>query len=440
VSARPIEAALAELDGMRDEIVEHLVSAVRLPSVNPAYPAPGAAEALGIEAEVAALMGSIYEDAGLEIDRFALEPGRENCVGRQRGSGGGRSLAFNGHIDVVPVGDLDEWTVDPFGGLVRDGYVWGRGATDMKAGVIAQAAAAIALHRAGVRLRGDLILAAVVGEETGQHELGTSATIERGYRADAAVIAEPSGPPWPLAVVPVTPGLLWFSIEVRGRATHASLRGEVTRPNGAGEAVGVSALDHGLRLVDGLRSLDEEWGQTKRHELFKDGHFTIHPGVVTGRPKGTDVPFFIPDEFVAEYNVTHHPDEDPDDVKAEIQRQIDAASQLDPWLRKHPPKVTWKLTFPASRLDWDHPLCQEVMAAHEMAAPADLPARLHGFAGVADVTWYRQAGIPALIYGPGDLRWAHAPDERVAIEEVLAAARTFAVLAISWCGAQGDGR
>src|SRR4029077_12194023 len=161
------------------------------------------------------------------------EPGRENAVGVVRGSGGGRSLIYNGHVDVVPPGDPAIWTGgNPFSGRNDGQRIWGRGASDMKSGVVAQAFAARALADAKVALRGDLILEAVVGEEVMDHEAGVTATIKRGYTADAAVVSEPSAPPAPLAVVPVSPGLLWFSVTAPGKATHASMRGPTTRAGG----------------------------------------------------------------------------------------------------------------------------------------------------------------------------------------------------------------
>src|SRR4029077_19137523 len=119
-----------------------------------------------------------------------------------------------------------------FSGRVDDDRVWGRGSTDMKAGILAQAFAGRALGAFGVRLQGDLILEAVGGEEGMDHECGVTATVQRGYKADAAVVSEPSAPPAPLAVYPVSPGLLWFSVNAPGKATNASMRGPTTRAGG----------------------------------------------------------------------------------------------------------------------------------------------------------------------------------------------------------------
>ena len=275
---------------------------------------------MGGEGEVSKAFARHYKAIGAEVDLFAIEPGRENAVGVIKGAGGGRSLIYNGHVDVVPVGDPANWTGgDPFSGKIDGDRVWGRGATDMKSGIMAQTFAARALKECGIALKGDLILEAVVGEEVMDHECGVTATVKRGYTADAAIVSEPSSPPSPLAVVPISPGLLWFSVTAVGKATHSSMRGNSIRAGGDGAAVGVNAVDKGILLYNALRQLEEEWGLTKQHALFRPGHFSIHPGVVQGGPHGVMVPFFLSEFMTIEYCVWYSPDDDPESVKREVE-------------------------------------------------------------------------------------------------------------------------
>jgi acetylornithine deacetylase/succinyl-diaminopimelate desuccinylase-like protein len=195
------ERVLAVVDQLRGDLVGTVSEAVQIESVNPKYPGQVYDEVVGGEGEVARFVSKAYEDLGCDVDLFAVEEGRENCVGVWRGGGGGRSLIYNGHVDVVPPGDPANWeSGSPWSGKVDDDRIWGRGSTDMKGGVLAQAFAAHAIKRAGFGLRGDLILEAVVGEEVMDHECGVTATVNRGYTADAAVVSEPSAPrthsPW----------------------------------------------------------------------------------------------------------------------------------------------------------------------------------------------------------------------------------------------------
>lgn len=328
---------------------------------------------------------------------------------------------------------------DPFSGRVDAGRVWGRGSTDMKGGVMAQAYAAKAIRDAGLRLQGDLILEAVVGEEMMDHECGTTATLRRGYTADAAVVSEPSAPPDPLAVVPITPGTWAFSVTVTGKSTHSSMRGQTFRAGGLGAEVGVSAIDKGWYLFQAIRQLEDEWGQSKKHPLFAPGHFTISPGAVVGGPRGVQGIGFVPAYMTTEYVCWYHPDDDPAQVRQEIERHIARAAELDPWLRLHPPTVEWTLNWPASRVDPAHPICQAVQAAHEIAAAGTRfagPPPIRGFAAVEDTSFLNLGGVPAISYGPGDIRVAHADDEFILIDELVTACRTYAVLAVTWCGVE----
>lgn len=435
-------AVLEQVDALRDELLEAVSAAVKIPSVNPKYPGQNYDEVVGGEGEVSRFVARYYERLGAEVDLFAVEPGRENAVGVWRGTGGGRSLIYNGHVDTVPPGDPANWkSGDPFSGRIDNDRIWGRGATDMKGGVLAQAFAALAIKQAGVRLKGDLILEAEVGEEVMDHECGTTAIIKRGYTADAAVVSEPSSPPSPLAIVPVTPGLWWFSVTVDGKSTHASMRAQTFRAGGAGASVGVNAIDKGIFIFQALRQLEDEWGLSKQHPLFAPGHFTIHPGVVTGGPHGVLVPFVVSEFITFEYCVWYHPDDDPEDVRAEIERHVQAAAQLDPWLREHPPRLEWKLNWPASKIDPDHPIIEVLGDAHERAAEGTRFAgrpTIAGFAAVEDTSFLNLGGVPALSYGPGDLRVAHADDEYILIDELMTATRTYALLALDWCGTEHD--
>ncbi len=433
---------LDEIDALADELVADLQRAVRIASIEPKYPGEAYADLVGREGEVARLVSAIHASAGAETELVAIEPGRENACAVIAGTGGGRSLVLNGHIDVVPVGNPATWSHDdPFSGALVDGRVLGRGSGDMKAGVLAQAYAALALRRCGVRLRGDLKLAAVVGEEVGDHACGTTATIDAGYGADLALIAEPTAPPQPLCIVPVTPGLLWFSVTVTGRTAHSGFRGETVHPTVDGAALGVNAIDKGFLVYQALRALEDEWAETKRHPLFPAGKFGILPGVIAASPFGIDVPFFLSETMRIEYCVMFHPDDDCATAKAEIEQRIRMAAEMDPWLRAHPPVVEWKLEWEPYALADDHPSLDLLERAHERAVVGtrlEGPARRHGFAGVCDATWYEARGIPSVVYGPGDLRLAHAADESVAVDETVAACKALALFAAAWCGVAAD--
>ena len=231
---------LGEIDARLPETFALLAELVRIPSVSGTDP----------EHEIQARLAVSSPRAGLEVDHWQIPldellaepdfPGVEverreawGLVGRLPGSGGGDTLLLNGHVDVVPIGNPAAWSrPDAFSGEVVGDTLFGRGACDMKAGLVAALAAVQAVRRLGVPLRGDLLLACVPGEEDGG--LGTYAMLRRGWRADACVVPEPTG----LDLVTANAGALTFRLRVPGRATHASRRTE-----------GVSAVEKFLPVL-----------------------------------------------------------------------------------------------------------------------------------------------------------------------------------------------
>ena len=410
------ERVLAEVDALADDLVQMTIDTVRIPSVNPTYPGIDQEAARGGETRVNEFCKPRMEAVGLRTDMWEAEAGRANLVGKLSGAGGGRSLLFNGHVDVVPPGPDANWTrAGPWSGEVIDGQIWGRGSCDMKGGNAAALIALQAVLKAGLHPKGDVIIEYVVGEEMMNTEAGTGAAIERGYTADAAIVAEASGPPYRLGIIPASPGLLYMALTIKGRAVHASMRDELIRAGGGGASIGVSSIDKAQLVMDGLRRLEEEWGQTKSHPMFKrPGHFTIYPGLVQGGPNG---PFVISEESRVEYAIWHPPQDPVEDVKAEIETHIARVAATDSWLREHPPKVEWLLWWPPFDVSPDAPICQALEAAYTGVFGTEAP--YYGFAAVDDGAFLNRAGIPAITIGPGSLLVAHGPDEHVAIDDLV---------------------
>ena len=439
VSADKRCEVLESIDGMRSQIVEAVSQIVQIRSVNPGYPGVNYDEELGGESKANEFLGGLYRQLDLEVDMWEEAPGRANLVGVWKGNGNGKSLLHNGHIDTVPAGRIDAWTSgDPFSGKVDEGRIYGRGTCDMKGALICQTFAIQAIQQAGLQLAGDVVLSSTVGEENMDGAtLGAGTLVQRGYKTDAAVVAEASAPPHPLAVVPVSAGLLWVSVSVEGKASHASMRGETFRAGGRGAEVAVNAIDKGVFLVNTIRKLEDEWGLTKKHPLFRPGHFTILPGVISGAPHGVQVPFFISDYCTIEYCIWHHPEEDSESIRQEFTNYVHHACQLDEWLRDHPAKLDWKVHWPPFVVPEEHPICQAVATAHEEAVRGtrfEGPAKIAGFYAVCDAAFLCQQGIPTIVYGPGTLLVAHATDEYVEIDELMAATKTYALLTMDWCG------
>lgn len=422
---------LASVDALRDDLVKLVSDIVRIPSVNPNQPGATEEESAGGESRVNEFLKPVMESIGLETDLWEAEKGRANLVGVWRGTGGGKSLIFNGHVDVVIPGPEELWTdAGPWSGKIRNGRIYGRGSVDMKGGDAAAIMAVRALLQAGYKPKGDVIVQCVVGEEMMNTEAGTGAALERGYRADAAIAMEPSTPPYRLGILPASPGVLFAVIKIKGKATHVCMRDELVRAGGRGAEIAVSALDKGVMIHQALAKLEEEWGQTKSHPTFtRPGHFTICP--VTFRGGGSIS--FIPDECVIECVVWHPPQDSPDQVKQEVEQHIARFAATDSWLRDNPPDVEWwDFWWPPYDVPLDAPICQAVAAAYEAALGE--PAKFYGFAAVDDAAFLNRAGIPTITIGPGDLKVAHGANEYVEIGELVDAAKIYALSIVAWCG------
>ena len=424
------ERVLAEVDALSDDLIQMTIDTVRIPSVNPTYPGIDQGRR-GRRDRVNEFCKPLMEDVGLTTDLWEAEEGR--AAGKLAARAAGGRCSSTATWTWCRLGPDANWTkAGPWSGEVIDGKIWGRGSCDMKGGNAAALIALQAVLQAGLHPKGDVIIEYVVGEEMMNTEAGTGAAIERGYTADAAIVAEASGPPYRLGIIPASPGLLYMALTIKGRAVHASMRDELIRAGGGGAAIGVSSIDKAQLVMDGLRRLEEEWGQTKSHPMFKrPGHFTIYPGLVQGGPNG---PFVISEESRVEYAIWHPPQEPVEDVKAEIETHIARVAATDSWLRDNPPKVEWLLWWPPFDVPPDAPICQALEAAYTGVFGTEAP--YYGFAAVDDGAFLNRAGIPAITIGPGSLLVAHGPDEHVAIDELIDAAKIYALAIIEWCGVE----
>ena len=359
------------------------------------------------------------DQAGLEVDQFDADvdrlkahprfPGMEVdrteavLVAGLLGQKGDRSLILNGHVDVVPVGDRRAWHSSPWSGHIQAGRLYGRGACDMKAGLAIGITAAAALKKSGLPLRGRLIVQSVVGEEDGG--IGTFAMADRGYRADAAYVLEPTR----LRLIPAQAGALSFRLRIIGRSAHASVRYE-----------GVSAVDKFVAVEARLRQLERSLNGNP-HRLF--AHYPIAYPLSIGRLRAGSWSSTVPDELECEGRVGV-----PIGLASvEVRRRFSAAltdlAQRDSWLAAHEPQVEWfGGQFDAVEVDPEVPAFAALRAAHteEFGVAPELDGAPYG----SDMRLLvHEAETPAILYGPGDIHQAHSTDEWIAVDEIVQAAR-----------------
>src|SRR3954452_283376 len=374
---------------------------------------------------------------GAEIDLWEPEPedvaghplsvegigfaGRPQLAARLRGSGDGRSLVLNGHIDVVPAARDDGWDHDPFAPQVRDGQISGRGACDMKGGIAAMVVAAQVLAATG-RLRGDLIVCTNTDEESSG--VGGLACARRGVKADFAIVPEPSS----LEVWPACRGSVYCSIEVRGRAGHAEQEHPHFREGGA-----VNAIDKARHLLAGVDALRADWRSrlSLRHPLLDP------PDLLPTRllaDAGWHVT--IPDRAEISLSVLLVPGQADaegwtSDVQREVETHLRSWCDADPWLAEHPPRFAWHTQCNPSETSTDAASVQALLAAN---AALGLPQKLGGLGSWYDgATFALEAGTPAVMYGPRDINWAHTVGEHVPVDDLVKCAQGIAIAVWRLC-------
>ena len=387
------------------------------------------------EPQAQAWLAERWQGEGLAVDRWDIDlptitadpqfPGMEvdrrhalGVTATLHGEQPGPTLLLNGHTDVVPPGDLDAWSGDPF--VPRVDTIEGRerviarGACDMKAGVVAMWAAVRAVQEAGVPLRGSVVLAPVSGEEDGG--LGTFAMLRHGVTADMCVVPEPTS----MDIIPANGGALTFRLTVRGHATHAARRTD-----------GVSAIEKFYPVLQALADLE------RRRNAEVDvvmRRWPIAYPISVGTVHSGDWASTVPDLLTAEGRLGVALGETNDEARAALEAAVAAACAADPWLADHPVEVTWwGGQFASGRTPADAPvigLVSDIQRDLSGTAP-----EIYGGPYGSDLRLlHGVGGIPTIQYGPGDANAAHSPDEWVPMDEVRTTAQALVRLILQVCG------
>jgi acetylornithine deacetylase len=389
----------------------------------------------GNEAEAQYIVVKALQEMGLDLDVWELDgeaiskhpyfassrnefEGSPNVVGMCKGTGGGKSIILNGHIDVVPEGDREQWDHDPYSGKIIDGKMYGRGVTDMKGGNVSMLLAINAIRSLGINLKGDVIFQSVIEEESGGS--GTLAAVLKGYRADAAIIPEPTN----MKMFPKQQGSMWFRVHIKGRSAHGGTRYE-----------GVSAIEKSLAVVEHIRNLE-----TKRNEKISDPLYEKIPipiPINVGKIEGGDWPSSVADLVKIEGRMGVSPDESIEDAKAEMESWMQKLKDVDPWFEEHPPKFEWfgARWLPGS-IDTEHALMNALVTSYREVLTDD-PV-------IEASPWGTDGGLltevgetPSLVFGPGVTQMAHFPNEYIELSKVVEVAEIMALTLIDWCGIEG---
>lgn len=354
--------------------------------------------------------------SALEID--PAYPGREVerdvvpvVAARAAGNRPGPTVVLTGHVDTVPTGDPGRWSVKPDAATVADDRLFGRGACDMKAGLVAALEVFESLAGGPRDFPGEVRFVAVSGEEDGG--TGTLAAIRRGWTGDFAVIAEPTataaGDP---DLVVAHAGALTLTLSVFGRAAHAATRLE-----------GVSALEQYFTVHRALRIIEEEVNRSEHRQLLRA--LDLPYPTCVGKIRGGDWASNVMDRLDVELRIGIVVGETAAQAERRFRVGLREALRHDKWLAEHPPAIARTgAAFGSAQIANDHPLVTTVAAAAAdvLGSP---PARVAKPYGCDMAMWMGAGGVPTVVYGPGDVRLAHAADEWVSLSQAGRSARVL---------------
>jgi len=380
----------------------------------------------------------IWEPNPDEFNRYQLKPifkkpnsykNRPNVVGVLRGSGGGKSLILNGHIDVVSAEPVNQWTIDPWSGMIIGNKVFGRGAADMKSGVAVMVYVAKILSALNIHLKGDLIIESVVEEEFGGG--GALSALLRGYTADAVIITEPTGAK---SLCIGWNGSRYFKIRIEGKPVIANRAHE-----------GSNAIELAFKCYNALSRLGKERlnNLKGKHPLFeKTGEGIFYGGgnvtnLMMGMLRAGDWPNTVAGWAELMGRVGFPPSETGEDVKLQIESCVQKLSKHSSWFQNKVPEFTWYgPQREGDEMHQDEPFILELKKSIEEVI--GISPDLFGGPTTGDITYFAHkvdsfGGIPSVMYGPGGGN-AHSTDEFTYIDDIFITLKSILNFVIKWCG------
>lgn len=390
----------------------------------------------GQESECQNWLADEFESRGWQVDRYTLAdqptahlPGHADCpltdpanavqvvatVPATGVSEESRSLILQGHVDVVPTGPLDMWSQPPFAAVIKDGYLYGRGAQDMKMGISAMVFALDALALAGLKLNGQVYVQTVTEEESSGR--GALSALARGYRADACLIPESSGN----RITRAHTGAVWFRVRVKGHPVHVK-----------DAQAGSNAILSAFKLVQALQHLTVRLnGEAKRDPDFGSiaDPIKFNVGVIRGGDWASSTPSWCD----VDCRLGVLPGKPIETAKAEIVATVADASKSDAFLSDHPPEVIWN-GFQAEGAVLKMSEAEGALGrAHFAVFGSEMPVRVS--TAVDDTRFYNHYdNIPGLCYGPAG-EGLHGIDERASLKSLRETTLVLALFVAEWCDA-----
>ncbi len=364
----------------------------------------------GREREVGEFLGAYLKKQGLDVTIDEVVDGRVNVIATLKGSGGGKTLLLNGHLDTVPPGEMD---FDPYGGALVDGYIQGRGAVDMKGPIASMVTMMLAVKNSRHRLKGDVIFTGVIGEE--EKSEGTEKIVKDGIQADGAIVGEPSSYQYSAG----HRGLEWLEIEIEGKAAHGGM------PH-----LGVNAIEKAATFIERVKAEIYPKIRERSHPLMGSSVMNF------GHIKGGIQPSTVAGKCIIQIDRRYVPGETPESVIGEYQEIIDQLTKEDQTFHasiKRMENNMLTLDHLPLATDLEEPIAKALTKA--LGTVLGKEPTLSTKRGWTDASLLFNFGnIPTIVYGPGDIAYSHTKNEQVAVKELKEAVEVYFLTAAEFCG------
>ncbi len=416
---------LETIERGREEIIGFLQQMIRIPSP------------VGEEREIELFVANKLRSMGLNVDMWEPDvevlkkhpdfisyplleekgfKDRPVVVGTLKGTGGGRSLMLQGHMDVMPAWNREQWVHDPWSGVIEGDRLYGRGAYDMKGGATAMIMALDAVLKAGVKPKGDVIIESVLDEEQGG--ASTVACCLRGYKADAAIITEPTD----CMIIAASQGFYYLNVKVKGKSAHAARRWE-----------GVSAIEKAFKVYQAIENLQNDREKKVSHPAYERSRYPYFVPLVVGAIQSGVEHGGVPAEAVLKVRMGFLANEDPQVVLREFEEALRRVADADPWMKEHPPEIEQAMFVKAGGIDIRHPIIQTLKNAYKAVTQTE-PIVTGKTAGNEQRLLVHVANTPTILFGIAGGE-AHSPNEYLGpIESLIVATKSLALTILDWCG------
>ncbi len=351
------------------------------------------------EQEVCEYLSDILKSLGMKVRLQEVLPKRPNIIAEVLGGNNGKSIMFNGHIDTVPIGNIEKWNTDPYKAIIKDNKLFGRGATDMKGSIASMIIAIKYIMNNVENFNGKIIFTGVMAEET--TGLGTQKVLEENIKTDMAIVGEPSDE----KIYRAHKGTIWFNIFTYGKLEHSSESNKESN----------NAIINMMKLIEEINKISKEL-EGKNNSLV--GHPSINVGLIEGGTKQN----MIADSCKVSIDRRILPEEEPNEILDELRVRFDNLRLIDNRLKFNIEKDTIREAVEVSESE---PIVQEVKRAVNKIL--NINPIVSGMKATTDMSiLVNQGNIPSVIYGPGFIKQAHTIDEFIEVERLVKSSQVYA--------------